>query len=206
MTNTIEQTTVVLIDNFDSFTYNLVAQFRQLGYPVKVFRNEVTIEQLEEQIGFLGKALLVLSPGPGCPQDAGNLIKIIQHFLGRLPMIGVCLGHQALVESQGGKVIQAHEIVHGKSTDISLNDHPIFVDLPKPFRVARYHSLVVENIPDQFQILATADDEVMAVLEPNKLAVGFQFHPESILTTLGDKLIGQTISWLISNFNQEAAC
>lgn len=201
-----EKATIILIDNFDSFTYNLVAQFRQLGYPVSIFRNEVTIEQLEEQVHAHSNVLLALSPGPGCPSNAGNLIHIIQHFLGRLPILGICLGHQALVESQGGKVIQAHEVVHGKSTNIELVDHPIFTGLPRPFRVARYHSLVVENIPPQFQVLAKFGDEVMAVLETNKMAVGFQFHPESILTTLGDKLVSQTITWLMSNFDQEATC
>lgn len=195
---------ILLIDNYDSFTYNLVAQFRQLGHEVRVFRNDVEISHLDAHSRTMPNALLVLSPGPGRPKDAGNLLAIIHHFLGRMPMLGICLGHQALVESQGGKVVQAKDIVHGKAADITLTEHPIFAELPRPLRVARYHSLVVENIPDSFVELASIHGEAMAVLAPEQLAVGFQFHPESILTTLGDKLISQTIDWLTSSSMKES--
>lgn len=130
---------IVLLDNFDSFTYNLVDQFRSLGYPVTIYRNSLSAAAFEEAVNKLDNPVVVLSPGPGAPSEAGCMPEVIQRLKGKVPMIGICLGHQAIVEAYDGTVAGAGEIVHGKSAMMSHNQHPIFNDLPNPLSIARYH-------------------------------------------------------------------
>lgn len=192
---------VIFIDNFDSFSYNLVDSIKVLGCQVEVFRNDVDIDKLESHINSLGKSniVLMLSPGPSHPQEAGGLMKIIERFAGRLPMLGICLGHQALGLYLGGKVSRAPEIVHGKSSPIEHNQQACFKHLPSPLLVARYHSLVVSELPNNVQVLAQFEDLCMALYEPKLKMLGFQFHPESIITTYGQQLLEQAINELCSD-------
>ncbi|MCE4934179.1 aminodeoxychorismate/anthranilate synthase component II [Aliivibrio fischeri] len=188
---------IVLLDNFDSFTYNLVDQFRSLGYPVTIYRNSLSAAAFEEAVNKLENPVVVLSPGPGAPSEAGCMPEVIQRLKGKIPMIGICLGHQAIVEAYKGTVAGAGEIVHGKSAMMSHNQHPIFNDLPNPLSIARYHSLVATKVTDELTITATVDDLVMAVIQEEDKVCGFQFHPESILTTQGAQLLINTLNWAL---------
>ncbi|OCH27129.1 anthranilate synthase component II [Aliivibrio fischeri] len=188
---------IVLLDNFDSFTYNLVDQFRSLGYPVTIYRNSLSAAAFEEAVNKLDNPVVVLSPGPGAPSEAGCMPEVIQRLKGKIPMIGICLGHQAIVEAYKGTVAGAGEIVHGKSAMMSHNQHPIFNDLPNPLSIARYHSLVATKVTDELTITATVDDLVMAVIQEEDKVCGFQFHPESILTTQGAQLLINTLNWAL---------
>ncbi|MFD2180504.1 aminodeoxychorismate/anthranilate synthase component II [Veronia pacifica] len=188
-------TEIVLIDNFDSFTYNLVDQFRSLGYPVTIYRNSLKAEQIEQAINALDNPVVVLSPGPGAPADAGCMPELILRLKGKVPMIGICLGEQAIVEAYGGKVEGAGEIVHGKASALQCGSHPVFDDLPQTLTIARYHSLVATEVPDSLAVIADVNGLVMAVANDNDKVVGYQFHPESILTTTGADLLTNTISW-----------
>tara|TARA_R110000850_G_scaffold59128_6_gene136840 strand:+ start:135 stop:770 length:636 start_codon:yes stop_codon:yes gene_type:complete len=186
-----------LLDNFDSFTYNLVDQFRSLGCEVVIYRNDVSADYVAEKlINETGKTALVLSPGPGAPHEAGCMMELIGKVAGKVPMLGICLGHQAMVEYYGGKVERAPFVVHGKASPTFHNGQGVFVNLPSPLPVARYHSLVATKVPDCLDVIATTDDMPMAVLHPQHQAMGFQFHPESILTTLGSQLLTQTLAYL----------
>ncbi|MCE7564744.1 aminodeoxychorismate/anthranilate synthase component II [Aliivibrio fischeri] len=188
---------IVLLDNFDSFTYNLVDQFRSLGYPVTIYRNSLTAAAFEEAVNKLDNPVVVLSPGPGAPSEAGCMPEVIQRLKGKIPMIGICLGHQAIVEAYNGTVARAGEIVHGKSAMMNHNQHPIFNDLPNPLSIARYHSLVATKVTNELTITATVDDLVMAVIQEEDKVCGFQFHPESILTTQGAQLLINTLNWAL---------
>jgi anthranilate synthase component 2 len=186
-----------LLDNFDSFTYNLVDQFRSLGCEVFIYRNDVSADYVAEKLlNETGKTALVLSPGPGAPHEAGCMMELIGKVAGKVPMLGICLGHQALVEYYGGKVERAPFVVHGKASPTFHNGQGVFANLPSPLPVARYHSLVATKIPACLDILATTDGMPMAILHPEHQAIGFQFHPESILTTLGSQLLIQTLAYL----------
>ncbi|ABI71280.1 anthranilate synthase, component II [Shewanella frigidimarina NCIMB 400] len=186
-----------LLDNFDSFTYNLVDQFRSLGCEVVIYRNDVSADYVAEKlINETGKTALVLSPGPGAPHEAGCMMELIGKVAGKVPMLGICLGHQAMVEYYGGKVERAPFVVHGKASPTFHNGQGVFANLPSPLPVARYHSLVATKVPDCLDVIATTDDMPMAVLHPQHQAMGFQFHPESILTTLGSQLLTQTLAYL----------
>jgi len=186
-----------LLDNFDSFTYNLVDQFRSLGCEVFIYRNDVSADYVAEKLlNETGKTALVLSPGPGAPHEAGCMMELIGKVAGKVPMLGICLGHQAMVEYYGGKVERAPFVVHGKASPTFHNGQGVFANLPSPLPVARYHSLVATKIPDCLDILATTDGMPMAILHPEHQAMGFQFHPESILTTLGSQLLIQTLAYL----------
>ncbi|MGX9462821.1 aminodeoxychorismate/anthranilate synthase component II [Shewanella sp. A14] len=186
-----------LLDNFDSFTYNLVDQFRNLGCEVLIYRNDVSAEYLAEKlINETNNTALVLSPGPGAPHEAGCMMELIGKVAGKVPMLGICLGHQAMVEFYGGKVERAPVVVHGKASPTIHNGKGVFAHLPSPLPVARYHSLVATRVPDCLEIIATTDDMPMAILHPTHHAIGFQFHPESILTTLGSQLLTQTLAYL----------
>lgn len=186
-----------LLDNFDSFTYNLVDQFRSLGCEVVIYRNDVSADYVAEKlINETGKTALVLSPGPGAPHEAGCMMELIGKVAGKVPMLGICLGHQAMVEYYGGKVERAPLVVHGKASPTFHNGQGVFANLPSPLPVARYHSLVATKVPDCLDVIATTDDMPMAVLHPQHQAMGFQFHPESILTTLGSQLLTQTLAYL----------
>ncbi|XDF78603.1 aminodeoxychorismate/anthranilate synthase component II [Aliivibrio fischeri] len=189
---------IVLLDNFDSFTYNLVDQFRSLGYPVTIYRNSLNAAAFEEAVNKLDNPVVVLSPGPGVPSEAGCMPEVIQRLKGKIPMIGICLGHQAIVEAYSGTVAGAGEIVHGKSAMMNHNQHPIFNDLPNPLSIARYHSLVATKVTNELTITATVDDLVMAVIQEEDKVCGFQFHPESILTTQGAQLLINTLNWALA--------
>ena len=180
---------VLVIDNFDSFTYNLVQAFRTLGAAVDVYRNtEISVAQVND----LAPTHLVISPGPGHPASAGVSIDMIRHFAGRVPVLGVCLGHQAIVAAFGGRIDTAMSLMHGKTSRIIHDGRGIFSGLPQNLVVGRYHSLCVDpdSLPPEFLISArSADGEIMAVRHRSLDVEGVQFHPESILTPRGHKLL-----------------
>lgn len=192
------QPTVFLLDNFDSFTYNLVDQFRSLGLAVRIYRNDLPAARIfalmQEQASHT-PVLLVLSPGPGAPHEAGCLIELIGLCRNQFPIIGICLGHQALIEQYGGKVGPAGQIVHGKSSSISHSGEGPFAGLPNPLPVARYHSLVGHQVSGGLKVIAEYEGLAMAVIDPPARVLGLQFHPESILTTDGARLLRQSLAW-----------
>ncbi len=197
MHNTHENT-LFFLDNFDSFTYNLVDQFKTLGYPVKIFRNNQSALKIKKQMDDCsGNVLLVLSPGPGTPRDAGCLMELIKLCRGNTAMLGICLGHQALIEQYGGKIIKSKEIVHGKSSLIQHCANRMFENLPLPLKVARYHSLVGTDIPDELEVVADLEGVCMAIYHPKDRVLGFQFHPESILTCDGAQLLQNSLHFLL---------
>jgi para-aminobenzoate synthetase component II len=181
---------ILVIDNYDSFTYNLVQYLGELGEELDVRRNdEVTIEEVEARCC---PDKILISPGPGTPDGAGVSLAMIEHFAGRIPILGVCLGHQAIGQVFGGRVVRAPTLVHGKSSEICHDGKTIFEGLEYRFQAGRYHSLVVERetLPDCLEISATTPDGVIMGLRHRKMKVeGVQFHPESILTTEGKKLL-----------------
>ena len=185
---------LLMIDNYDSFTYNLVQYFGELGADVVVHRNDqITIEEIEK----LNPEYLVVSPGPCTPNEAGISMEAIKHFAGKLPILGVCLGHQSIGQVFGGKIIHAKEIMHGKTSMMHHKDTGVFSDIENPFEATRYHSLVIEkeSIPDCLEITAWTEDEngnmdeIMGVRHKEFDIQGMQFHPESILTSAGHKLL-----------------
>nr|WP_250885954.1 aminodeoxychorismate/anthranilate synthase component II [Shewanella jiangmenensis] len=184
------------MDNFDSFTYNLVDQFRSQGFEVLIYRNDVDPKLLADKMFAEEKCALVLSPGPGAPHEAGCMMALINLTAGKLPILGICLGHQALVEHYGGKVERAPSVVHGKASPTEHDGSGIFAGLPSPLPVARYHSLVATKVPDCLKVIATTESMPMAILHEEHKALGFQFHPESILTTLGSTLLVQSLEYL----------
>ncbi len=189
---------ILLLDNVDSFTYNLVDQLRANGHHVVIYRNQVPVNTIIARIAELTNPVLMLSPGPGAPSEAGCMPELLQRLRGELPIIGICLGHQAIVEAYGGYVGQAGEILHGKASSIEHDGMAMFHDLPNPLPVARYHSLVGSKIPATLTVSASYDGMVMAVRHDTDRVCGFQFHPESILTTQGARLLEQTLAWALS--------
>ncbi|MDM5101412.1 aminodeoxychorismate/anthranilate synthase component II [Aeromonas salmonicida] len=188
-------TNIFLLDNFDSFTYNLVDQFRSLGYPVRIYRNSLPASRIMSEIATCeGDAVLVLSPGPGAPHEAGCLIDLIKLARGQVPILGICLGHQALCEAYGGTVGAAGEIVHGKRSLIEHNGHGAFAGLPSPLPVARYHSLVATYVPEELTVIAHYQGMPMAIEQQDDRVLGFQFHPESIMTSEGARLLTQALA------------
>ena len=180
---------LLMIDNYDSFTYNLVQYFGELGEDVRVFRNDKISVQ---QIVSLKPNRIVVSPGPCTPNEAGVSVDVIRHFAGRLPVLGVCLGHQSLAVAFGGQVIRAERLMHGKTSPIRHDGRTIFRDLPNPFDATRYHSLIVDraSLPSCFEISAeTAEGEIMGMRHTSLGIEGVQFHPESILTSAGKDLL-----------------
>ncbi len=191
---------IIFIDNFDSFSYNLVDELKVLGNNVIVFRNDVSVNTIIEQAEHQsenGRVIIMLSPGPSAPKDANNLLPIIKECLGKYPMLGICLGHQALGEVLGGTVKKAPVIIHGKSSMISHCEKLCFKDLPNPLKVARYHSLIVENLPAEVEILASYENMCMSLYSDKYKVLGFQFHPESIMTTFGRNLLNNAINTLV---------
>lgn len=208
-----------MLDNLDSFTYNLVDEFCCLGFEPTIYRNTLSADFIIEQIEKCeDPVLLVLSPGPGDPTSAGCLMELIEKTAGKYPTLGICLGHQALVQHYGGTVERAPEIIHGKSSNVSHCQSGAFENIINPLPVARYHSLVATNISSPLTLLAhcplhnqplassltsTADEEsqqlVMAIGHETDPVIGFQFHPESILTTYGTPLLAQSIDFLIKS-------
>lgn len=189
---------IIFIDNFDSFTYNLVDQFRALGHQVKVYRNNIASDKIASVIESTSDAVLVLSPGPGTPSEAGCMPTLIQTMKGKVPILGICLGHQAIIEAYGGKVENAGQIVHGKVSQMAHNNHPVYDSLPSPFAIARYHSLVGTEIPDSLDVTAEVEGLVMSVVNNTDKVCGFQFHPESIMTTYGAQLLKNAIDWALN--------
>jgi anthranilate synthase component 2 len=191
------KTKIYLLDNFDSFTYNLVDEFKQLGFEVIIYRNNVAADYIFAQMQQeQAPIVVVLSPGPGDPQSAGCLLEFVDRCKGQYPLFGICLGHQAIVESYGGKIGLSPETVHGKLSLIEHNQHPIFAGINKNMSVARYHSLQAVEMPDNLTVIAKYDTIPMAVISEQDKALGFQFHPESILTTQGSRLIAQSLTYL----------
>lgn len=189
---------ILLVDNVDSFTYNLVDQLRTNGHKVLIYRNSLPAQVLIECLDNMTDPILLLSPGPGAPGDAGCMPELLQRLCGKIPIIGICLGHQAIIEAYGGKVGQAGEILHGKACAITHDGKAMFAGLHNPLSVARYHSLTGQQIPDCLTINAHYQQMVMAVRHDQHRVCGFQFHPESILTTDGARLLEQTLIWIRS--------
>lgn len=181
--------TILMIDNYDSFTYNLVQYFGDLGCRVKVFRNdEISLDRISRQ----KFDSIVISPGPGRPENAGISVELIKRFEGKKPVLGVCLGHQCIGYVYGGKIIGAKKLMHGKTSLVYHNNQDIFKDVPNPFSATRYHSLVIEkqSIPSILEITAWSDDgEIMGIKHRKYQIFGVQFHPESILTAEGKKIL-----------------
>ncbi|MDF7666273.1 anthranilate phosphoribosyltransferase [Orbaceae bacterium ESL0727] len=186
---------ILFIDNVDSFTYNLVDQLRNSGHHVTIYRNTIPADVIIEKLSHMQDPILFLSPGPGTPSQAGSMLELLKRLKGKLPIIGICLGHQAIVEAYGGTIVSAGDILHGKASLIEHDGQAMFKGLPNPLPVARYHSLKGENIPKSLTINAMFNDIVMAVRNEHDRVCGFQFHPESILTIQGVKLLNQTIEW-----------
>ena len=177
---------VLFIDNFDSFTFNLVDELARRGAEVTCWRNDIpAAEALERAESMAAPRLIVLSPGPGAPADAGCCVELVRLAAGRLPLFGICLGHQAIVEAFGGEVAYAGEVVHGKAAPITHGGEGIFEGLPSPMLAARYHSLAAAQVPDELEVIATTGEIVMAVQHRQAPVIGVQFHPESILTRDG---------------------
>ena len=188
---------VLFIDNFDSFTFNLVDDLERRGANVAVWRNDVATELAVEMAKALAEPRLVmLSPGPGAPVDAGCCVPLIRALADQdVPVVGVCLGHQAIVEAFGGEVGFAGEVVHGKTAQLDHDQSGPFKELPSPMAIARYHSLVAQRVPDPLRVTATTGDLVMAVTHRQARIFGVQFHPESILTPLGGRLMDGILDW-----------
>jgi glutamine amidotransferase of anthranilate synthase or aminodeoxychorismate synthase len=176
---------ILLIDNYDSFSYNLAHLFGELGAEVVVRRND---EITPEEADALTPSHLIISPGPGVPRNAGVSIELVKRLGPRVPTLGVCLGHQAIVEAFGGTIGPAKKLVHGKSSSVHHDGLGIFARLPQDFEAGRYHSLAADEVPDCFEISARGDDEVMAVRHKRFPIDGVQFHPESVLTPAGPEL------------------
>ena len=180
---------ILMIDNYDSFTYNLVQYLGELGADIQVVRNDkISIAEIEK----LSPEKIVISPGPCTPSKAGISKEVAKHFAGKIPLLGVCLGHQSVAEAFGGEIVKAQKLMHGKTSMIHHDGKTIFKDLPNPFEATRYHSLVVnrENLPDCFEVSAeTQEKEIMGIRHKELFLEGIQFHPESILTVHGKDLL-----------------
>ncbi len=185
---------ILVIDNYDSFTYNLVQYLGELAQEPVVRRNDETTIQEVEQLQPVG---IVISPGPGRPTDAGISLLLIRHFAGRIPILGVCLGHQAIAQTFGASIVRATEVMHGKSSEVFHDGHTIFEGLDSPFSAGRYHSLVVdpESMPECLEISArTREGVIMGIRHLEKHVEGVQFHPESILTSAGKRLLSNFVN------------
>ena len=180
---------LLVIDNYDSFTYNLVQYLGELGQDIRVYRNDkITLKEIES----LKPEKIVISPGPCTPKEAGISVDLIKQFAGKIPILGVCLGHQSIGYALGGEIIHAKKLMHGKTSMINHDGKTIFKNLPNPFEATRYPSLVIEreSIPDELEISAETDDgEIMGVRHKEYIIEGVQFHPESILTKVGKDLL-----------------
>ncbi len=185
---------VLMIDNYDSFVYNLVQYIGELGAEIDVYRNDrISIPEIEK----IDPESIVISPGPGRPEDAGISCEIVRHFAGRKPILGVCLGHQCIGHVFGGRVIRAANLMHGKTSEIYHEGGILYRGIPSPFTATRYHSLILEKetLPASLQIESrTGEDEIMGVKHKDFLLYGVQFHPESILTTGGKKMVSNFLS------------
>ncbi len=189
---------LLMIDNYDSFTYNLVQYFGELGEDVRVFRNdEIDLTAIAAQ----HPEHIVISPGPCTPNEAGVSVPLIKEFAGKIPLLGVCLGHQSIGQAFGGKIVHAKQLMHGKTSMIHHKDVGVFHGLPNPFRATRYHSLVIErdSLPDCLEITAwTEDGEIMGVRHKTLPIEGVQFHPESILTEYGHEMLANFLKMCVT--------
>jgi anthranilate synthase/aminodeoxychorismate synthase-like glutamine amidotransferase len=194
----------LMIDNYDSFTYNLVQYLGELGADFRVVRNDaISLDELEG----LRPEAVVISPGPGTPGEAGVSIPVIRRFAGRIPILGVCLGHQAIGEAFGGRVVRADRIMHGKTSPVHHDGRTIFRALPEPFEATRYHSLIVEqsSLPDCLEVSAwTAEAEIMGLRHRTQFVEGVQFHPESILSVDGKALLRNFLELVASGWGGRA--
>ncbi len=184
---------VLLIDNFDSFAFNLVDEFARRGATVDVYRNDISVERALELA--VQRDLLVLSPGPGTPATAGCCLELVREAAGRVPIMGICLGHQTIVEAFGGRVGRHEETVHGKSSSVTHAGTGLFEGLPLPFKVGRYHSLVAQEVSAELQVTARLGQVPMAVEHRRHKVAGVQFHPESVLTPHGGRLVDNVMRW-----------
>ncbi len=191
-----------MIDNYDSFTYNLVQYMGELGAELEVYRNDrISIDEIEKQ----APSKIVISPGPCTPSKAGISKEVVRHFAGKIPLLGVCLGHQSVAEAFGGDIIKARKLMHGKTSMIQHDGKTVFQGLPNPFEATRYHSLVVnrKTLPDCFEITAESDDgEIMGIRHKELVIEGVQFHPESILTIHGKDLLKNFIDLPAEKVNE----
>ncbi|AKF93583.1 aminodeoxychorismate/anthranilate synthase component II [Brevibacillus laterosporus] len=180
---------IIMIDNYDSFTYNLVQFVGELGEELRVFRNDkITLEEIEN----MNPDYLMISPGPCTPNEAGISMEVVRHFAGKIPIFGVCLGHQSIGQVFGGKIVRADRLMHGKTSEVLHDGKTIFASIPSPFQAARYHSLVIqeESIPEELEITArTPEGEIMAIRHRELPIEGVQFHPESIITQYGKQML-----------------
>ncbi len=187
---------IIMIDNYDSFTYNLVQEMGKLGVEIDVFRNDtITVDEIENK----KPSALIISPGPCTPDQAGISIDTIRAFSGKIPVLGVCLGHQSIIQVFGGFIIHAKRIMHGKTSQITHDGDPIFKNISNPFEAGRYHSLVGDRdrFPECLKVIAHADDgEIMGVRHVDHPTVGVQFHPESVLTPDGGKIMENFIEMI----------
>lgn len=188
-------TAIFVVDNHDSFTFNLVEAFGRFGHQVKTVRNTASAAELFAEAEAAG-GMITLSPGPGRPEDAGCSLELIALARGRVPLLGICLGHQAIVHEAGGKVGSAPSLVHGKSSLIAHDGTGPFAGLPNPFRAGRYHSLCTVGPPERFHVHAELDGMAMAIADRDALQFGLQFHPESVLTPSGDALLKAIVAEL----------
>ena len=188
---------ILLLDNIDSFTYNLVDQLRIKKNIVLVYRNTVNAKIILDHIRKIKNPILMLSPGPGIPKKAGCMLHLIEALKGKIPIIGICLGHQAIVEAYGGLVGYSKEVFHGKASLIEHDGLEMFKGLPNPLSVARYHSLICQKIPPHFVINSHFKKMIMSIRNNKDKVCGFQFHPESILTPYGDQLIEKVLNWVL---------
>jgi anthranilate synthase component 2 len=180
---------LLVIDNYDSFTFNLVQYLGELGAACDVVRNDAIGV---EEVGARGAEAIVISPGPCTPNEAGISVETVRHYTGRLPILGVCLGHQSIAAAYGGRIVSARELMHGKTSEIHHDRKGVFRNLPEPFVATRYHSLAAEreSLPDELEVTAWTDDgEIMGVRHREQPVIGVQFHPESILTGVGKDLL-----------------
>ena len=180
---------LLMLDNYDSFTYNLVQYLSELGAEVRVFRNDAI---LVDDVAQLAPTHIVVSPGPCTPNEAGISVPLIQRFAGRIPILGVCLGHQAIGQAFGGRIVRAQRVMHGKTSPVMHDGRGVFAGVPAPFAVTRYHSLAIERatLPEALEVTATSDDgEIMGVRHRQYAVEGVQFHPEAILTEHGKRLL-----------------
>jgi anthranilate synthase/aminodeoxychorismate synthase-like glutamine amidotransferase len=197
---------ILLIDNFDSFAFNLVDAFATLGANVFVYRNDIGAVAALELCARRNISLVVLSPGPGAPESAGCCIELVRRAAGRVPLFGVCLGHQAIAAAYGAPVVRAADVVHGKKSVVRHAGHALFSGFEPSFEVGRYHSLAATGLVAPLEAIAESDGIVMALAHREAPLWGVQFHPESILTTHGQRLLGNVLDLAISHRTEPAAC
>ncbi|MCW5197072.1 glutamine amidotransferase-related protein [Buchnera aphidicola] len=191
---------IILLDNFDSFTYNIVDQLRVYNYHVIIYRNNVSVSTILSTLFSMKNPIVLLSPGPGIPKQSGCMMHLLSFVIGIVPVIGICLGYQAIVEYYGGVLKYTNQILHGKTSLVLHDGKEMFKGIVNPLLVARYHSCICANIPSTLTINAKYKNVIMSIRNNFDRVCGFQFHPESILTTYGDQLLYNTVKWAYSKY------